>query len=34
MLLDSAGHYERLAPGSGPFNAQQHLLQYYSERHD
>ncbi len=34
MVLDSAGHYERLQPGSGPFNAQQALLQVYTERRD
>jgi len=34
MVLDSAGHYERLATGSGPFNAQQSLIQHYTERHD
>ena len=34
MLLDSAGHYERVAAGSGPFNAQQSLLQHYTERRD
>ena len=34
MVLDAAGHYERLAPGSGPFNAQQSLIQHYTERHD
>ncbi len=33
-LLDSAGHYERIPAGSGPFNAQQDLLQHYTERHD
>ncbi len=34
MLLDSAGHYARVAAGSGPFNAQQSLLQHYTERRD
>ena len=34
IALDSAGHYERLESGSGPFNAQQALLQHYTERHD
>jgi polyphosphate kinase len=34
MVLDSAGHYERLPAGSGPFNSQQHLLQHYTERQD
>jgi polyphosphate kinase len=34
MVLDSAGHYERLPSGSGPFNSQQHLLQQYTERQD
>ena len=34
MMLDSAGHYERVAAGSGPFNAQQSLLQHYTERRD
>jgi hypothetical protein len=33
MVLDSAGHYERL-PESSPFNSQQALLQHYTERHD
>jgi polyphosphate kinase len=32
MLLDSTGHYERAATGPGGFNAQQFLLQHYSER--
>jgi polyphosphate kinase len=34
MTLDSAGHYERLPRESGPFNAQQALLQHYTERRD
>jgi polyphosphate kinase len=34
MRLDSAGHYERLQKESGPFNAQQTLLQHYTERRD
>jgi polyphosphate kinase len=34
MILDSAGSYERVAAGSGPFNSQQALLQHYTERHD
>ncbi len=34
MVLDSAGHYERVPAGSGSFNAQQHLLQHAPERHD
>ncbi len=34
MVRDSAGHYERVPAGSGSFNAQQHLLQHYTERHD
>ncbi|MGE0447029.1 MAG: polyphosphate kinase 1 [Vicinamibacterales bacterium] len=32
MLLDSTGHYERATTGPGGFNAQQFLLQHYSER--
>ena len=34
MVLDSAGHYERLPADSGSFNAQQALLQHYTERQD
>ena len=34
MVLDSAGHYERLQPESGSLNAQQALLQNYTERRD
>jgi polyphosphate kinase len=34
MILDSAGQYDRLQPGSGSFNAQQSLLQDYTERRD
>jgi polyphosphate kinase len=34
MVLDSAGHYDRLPPESGTFNSQQALLQHYTERHD
>jgi polyphosphate kinase len=34
MVLDSAGHYERIPANEGSFNAQQHLLQHYTERHD
>ena len=34
MILDSAGHYERLPTGEGQFNAQQALLQHYTERRD
>ena len=34
MMLDSAGHYERLPKESGPFNAQQALLQHYTERRE
>ena len=33
-VLDSAGHYERIPASSGTFNAQQHLIQQYTERHD
>ena len=31
MVLDSAGRYERPDAGSGPFNAQQFLLQHYTD---
>ena len=31
LVLDSAGHYERPAQPAEPFNAQQFLLQHYSE---
>jgi polyphosphate kinase len=34
MSLDSSGRYERVASTSGAFNAQQFLLQHYTERHD
>jgi hypothetical protein len=34
MSLDSAGHCERLQKESGPFNAQQSLLQHYTERRE
>ena len=34
MLLESAGQYDRLPAGSGSFNAQQTLLQEYTERRD
>jgi polyphosphate kinase len=34
FVLDSAGRYERPAAGSGEFNAQQFLLQHYTEQHD
>jgi polyphosphate kinase len=34
FVLDSAGGYERPTTGSGDFNAQQFLLQHYTERHD
>ncbi len=34
MVLDSAGHYERVAPGGSPFNAQQALVQHYTEHRD
>jgi polyphosphate kinase len=34
MVLDSAGQYDRLQAGSGSFNAQQSLLQHYTERRD
>lgn len=34
FVLDSAGRYERPTSGSGSFNAQQFLLQHYTEPHD
>ena len=34
FALDSAGGYERPASGSGSFNAQQFLLQHYTEHHE
>ena len=34
MVLDSAGHYERLPRESGAFNGQQALLQHYTERRE
>jgi polyphosphate kinase len=34
MMLDSAGHYERLPKESGPFSSQQALLQHYTERRE
>ena len=34
MVLDSAGRYERPDAASGPFNAQQFLLQHYTEQQD
>ena len=34
FVLDSAGRYERPSSGSGAFNAQQFLLQHYTEQHD
>jgi polyphosphate kinase len=34
MVLDSAGHYQRLEAGTGSFNAQQALLQHYTDHHD
>jgi len=34
MMLDSAGHYERLPKESGAFNSQQTLLQHYTERRE
>jgi polyphosphate kinase len=34
FVLDSAGRYERPTAGSGEFNAQQFLLQHYTEQHD
>ena len=34
FVLDSAGRYERPASGSGEFNAQQFLLQHYTEHQD
>ena len=34
QVLDSTGRYERPDAGSGAFNAQQFLLQHYSESHD
>ena len=34
MVLDSAGRYERPASRAGQFNAQQFLLQHYTEQRD
>ncbi len=34
MVLDAAGHYTRPDSASGPFNAQQFLLQHYTEQRD
>jgi polyphosphate kinase len=34
FALDPAGRYERPTGGSGEFNAQQFLLQHYTEHHD
>jgi polyphosphate kinase len=34
FVLDSAGRYERPSSGSGAFNAQQFLLQHYTEQQD
>jgi polyphosphate kinase len=34
FVLDSAGGYERPAGGSGSFNAQQFLLQHYTDHHE
>ena len=34
MVLDSAGHYARPESAVGPFNAQQFLLQHYTETNE
>jgi polyphosphate kinase len=34
MMLDSAGHYDRPAPSEERFDAQQFLLQHYTDKTD